>query len=149
MEKYQINEIEVKYKANLKDSPVINNSRDMANLMREIFPVDEIGMKEFFYIILLNRGGKILGMKRISEGGITGTVADPRIIYGIAVKSLAVGMIVAHNHPSGNLKPSRADEDLTEKLVGAGKFLDIKVMDHIILSGVSEEYFSFADEGLI
>ena len=80
-------------------------------------------------------------------GGITGTVADPRLILAAAIKSLSVGLVLCHNHPSGNLRPSRADEELTLKIKEAAKYHDIKVLDHIILS--SEGYFSFADEGLL
>jgi DNA repair protein RadC len=83
----------------------------------------------------------------VSSGGITGTVADPRIILKKALEEEAVSLILCHNHPSGSLKPSRADEELTLKIKEASKFFDIKVLDHVIVS--SEGYFSFADEGLI
>ena len=83
----------------------------------------------------------------MSEGGITGTVADPRIILKKALEENAVSLILCHNHPSGNLKPSRADEDLTVKIKEAARYLDIKVMDHVIVS--EEGYFSFADEGMM
>ena len=83
----------------------------------------------------------------ISEGGITGTVADPRIILKKALEEDAVSIILCHNHPSGNLLPSRADEELTQKIKEASRYFDIKVLDHIIVS--EEGYYSFADEGIL
>ena len=105
--------------------------------------------QEFFYCLHLNRRNAVIGYDVISMGGMTGTVADPRLI----IKSLALGnctsAILMHNHPSGNVKPSRADEELTKKIKHACEYFDIKVLDHIILGEDSTEYFSFADEGLI
>lgn len=102
---------------------------------------------EVFAVIYLNRANKIKHFEIVSEGGITGTVADPRIILRKALEEDAVSIILCHNHPSGNLKPSRADEQLTTKIKEASRFLDITVLDHIIVSDAG--YFSFADEGLI
>ncbi len=86
-------------------------------------------------------------MFEVSTGGVTGTVADPKLVFVAALKANACSIIISHNHPSGNLKPSQADEHLTQKIKLAGQFLDIKLIDHIIVS--SEGYYSFADEGLI
>ena len=102
---------------------------------------------ECFVVVYLNRANKIIQHETISEGGITGTVADPRIILKKALDHRAVSIILCHNHPSGNLKPSKADELLTQKIKNAAAFLDIQVMDHIIVS--EEGYYSFADEGLM
>lgn len=102
---------------------------------------------EVFAVIYLNRANKINHFEIISEGGITGTVADPRIILRRALEEDAVNLILCHNHPSGSLKPSRADEQLTAKIKEAAKFLDITVLDHIIVS--DDGFFSFADEGLL
>ena len=102
---------------------------------------------EVFAVIYLNRANKIKHFEIVSEGGITGTVADPRIILRKALEEDAVSIILCHNHPSGNLKPSRADEQLTTKIKEASRFLDITVLDHIIVS--ESGYFSFADEGLL
>lgn len=102
---------------------------------------------EVFAVIYLNRANKIKHFEIVSEGGITGTVADPRIILRKALEEDAVSIILCHNHPSGNLKPSRADEQLTYKIKEASRFLDITVLDHIIVS--ESGYFSFADEGLL
>ncbi len=102
---------------------------------------------EVFALIFLSRSNKINHYEIVSEGGITGTVADPRIIIKKALAHDAVSIILCHNHPSGSVKPSRQDEELTNKIKEAAKFFDIKVMDHIIVS--EEGYFSFADEGII
>lgn len=100
-----------------------------------------------FAVLFLNRANKINHFEIISEGGITGTVADPRVILRKALEEDAVNIILCHNHPSGSLKPSRADEQLTAKIKEAARYLDITVLDHIIVS--EDGYYSFADEGLI
>jgi len=102
---------------------------------------------EVFAVLFLNQANKINHFEIISEGGITGTVADPRIILKKALEEDAVNIILCHNHPSGSLKPSRIDEELTKKIKEAARFLDIKVLDHIIVS--EDGYYSFADEGLL
>ena len=102
---------------------------------------------EVFAVVFLNRANKINDFKIISEGGITGTVADPRIILRTALEKEAVSLILCHNHPSGSLKPSRADEELTYKIKEAAKYFDIKVLDHLIVS--DDGYYSFADEGIL
>jgi DNA repair protein RadC len=102
---------------------------------------------EVFAVLYLNRANKIKHFELVSEGGITGTVADPRVILRKALEVDAVNIILCHNHPSGSLKPSGADEELTQKIKHAARFLDIRVLDHIIVS--EEGYYSFADEGLI
>ncbi len=102
---------------------------------------------EVFAVVFLNRANKINHFEIISEGGITGTVADPRVILKKALEEDAVNLILCHNHPSGSLKPSRADEDLTTKIKAAAKYFDIGVLDHMIVSDAG--YFSFADEGLL
>jgi len=102
---------------------------------------------EEFWVLLLNRANRLIKKKRVSEGGVSGTVADPKIIFKIAIDELASGIIVAHNHPSGNLKPSESDIALTKKLKDAGKLLEISVLDHVIIG--NNQYFSFTDEGLI
>lgn len=102
---------------------------------------------EIFAVLFLNRANKINHFEIVSEGGITGTVADPRVILRKALEQDAVNIILCHNHPSGSLKPSRADEQLTVKIKEASRFLDITVLDHIIVS--EDGYYSFADEGLL
>jgi DNA repair protein RadC len=102
---------------------------------------------EQFWVIMLNRSNKVIHKRAISLGGVSGTVADPKVIFKKALEDLASGIILAHNHPSGNKKPSQADIDLTKKLQNSGKLLEIPVLDHIIFT--DDGYFSFADEGLL
>ncbi len=108
---------------------------------------NKIDFVEQFKILILNRANRVLGIVEISSGGVTGTVADPKLIFAAALKANACGIIISHNHPSCNLNPSRADEELTQKIKHAGKFLDITLLDHVIVT--SEGYYSFADEGLL
>ncbi len=102
---------------------------------------------EEFWILMLDRSNKIIERQNISKGGVSGTVVDARLIFKSAIENLASGIILCHNHPSGNNKPSQNDIDLTRKLNDAGKLVDVKVIDHIIISGST--YFSFADEGML
>jgi DNA repair protein RadC len=98
-------------------------------------------------VVFLNKANKINHFEIISKGGMTGTVADPRIILRKALERESTSIVLCHNHPSGNLKPSQADEDLTLKIKEAAKYFDIKVMDHIIVS--EDGFYSFADEGIL
>ena len=102
---------------------------------------------EEFWILLLNRANKVMKKVKISSGGVSGTVADTRVIFKNAIEHLSSSIILVHNHPSGNNKPSQTDITLTKKLVEAGKIMDISVLDHIIVA--ENNYFSFADDGLI
>ena len=102
---------------------------------------------EEFWLLLLNRANKIMESERISIGGVSGTVADLKVIFKRSIDRLASSIILAHNHPSGNLRPSQADKNLTKKVVAGGKLLDIAVLDHLIIT--DEGYFSFADEHLL
>ena len=97
----------------------------------------------------LNRASRVLGVYPICTGGITSTIADPRLILSVALKTAATAIMLAHNHPSGSLKPSMNDKDLTRKVKEAAQLMEINVMDHIILSPIDGEYYSFADQGLI
>ena len=127
-----------------KKLDVVIQSRDVAEYLRAQFKFKK---HEIFAVLYLNRANKIKHSEIISEGGITGTIADPRIILKKALENDAVSIILCHNHPSGSLKPSRADEELTKKISEAASYFDIKVLDHIIVS--EEGYYSFADEGLL
>ena len=100
---------------------------------------------EQFWVIMLNRSNHILKKRLISQGGVSGTVADPKVIFKSALEDLASGIILVHNHPSGNLKPSHADRQLTRKMVEAGKLLELPVLDHLIFTDAG--YYSFSDEG--
>jgi DNA repair protein RadC len=126
------------------EKPVIKDSGDVARYLQSLL---KDYRHEVFAVLFLNRANKINQFQIISEGGITGTVADPRIILKKALEEDAVSLILCHNHPSGSLKPSRADEELTHKIKEAAKLLDIKVLDHLIVS--EDGYFSFADEGIL
>ncbi len=122
----------------------IQGSEDVYDLMKP----DLLDLPhEEFWIILLKRNNRVIRKKQISIGGISGTVADPKKIFRVAVEESASGMILVHNHPSGNLKPSQADHEMTDRLVAGGRFLDLPVLDHLIFC--NDGYFSFADNGLI
>lgn len=145
----RVAEVELVYKTKIKASerPKITSSKDMYEVLKQIWDENKMEMQEQFKVIFLNRANRVTGVYETSTGGLTGTVADPRLILADALKSLAVSIILSHNHPSGNLKPSRADEELTQKIKAAASYHDIMVIDHIIIS--SEGYYSFADEGLL
>ncbi|MDR6562973.1 MULTISPECIES: RadC family protein [unclassified Arcicella] len=102
---------------------------------------------EEFWVILLNRANDVMKCERVSSGGVSGTIADPKMIFKVALEHLASGIILSHNHPSGNLSPSQVDKDLTQKLRAGGQHLDIPVLDHLIFT--DKKYFSFADEGML
>lgn len=102
---------------------------------------------EVFAVVFLNKTNKVKHFEILSKGGLTHTIVDPRIVFQKALEVQATSMVLCHNHPSGNLKPSRADEELTAQLKNAGKLLDIKVLDHLIVG--DEGYYSFADEGMM
>ena len=108
---------------------------------------DDIDVFESFFILLLNRSQKTIGYAKISQGGVCGTVADPIIICKYICDSLAKGVILLHNHPSGNIHPSEEDKKLTKKIQQAVYYFDCKVIDHLILT--PESYYSFADEGIL
>jgi len=127
-----------------EEKPKITSSKDAFDLLKG----DMMDLpNEEFWVLLMNRANRVVRKKRVSEGGVSGTVADPKIIYKMALEELASGVIVAHNHPSGNLQASQSDLDLTKKLKEAGKFLEIQLLDHIIIA--NQKYLSFADEGMI
>lgn len=144
-----LNELSITYNKKLFSDITIKNSNTTELVVREIYKqtLSEIELKEYFFIILLNRANEVIGYHKISEGGICATLVDIRIAFAIALKSLAVGMILTHNHPSGNLKPSEQDIKLTKDFRKAGDLLDIKVFDHIIITANS--YCSLLDEGLM
>lgn len=144
----KIAEIKITYKMKIPASklPVIQESNEAVEYFRTIWEIDKIEHVESFFLMLLNRANKVIGWSKISEGGINGTVADPKVIFQIALKANATSIIVAHNHPSGNKEPSESDERLTKKIKNAGKFLDLNLLDHLILT--SEDYYSFAEENI-
>jgi DNA repair protein RadC len=144
-----VTEIEIKYKNKVKssDRPKISGSRDAERIFRTIFN-EFVEHHEAMYAMYLNRANKVLGCLQIGVGGVAGVAADPKIIFQGALKAHASGIILAHNHPSGNSSASQADLDLTKKILEAGKLLEIALLDHIIVLP-GEKYFSFADEGML
>jgi len=124
----------------------ITTPDEAADFIRQFY-FDDIEIFESFFILLLNQANKTIGYAKISQGGISGTVIDVRIIAKYAIESLAVSVILAHNHPSGNLKPSQADINMTEKIKDGLKMLDIKVFDHIILS--ADSFYSFEADNML
>lgn len=126
------------------DKVIIKSSKEIAGYIRSLLRDLQ---NEVFGVVFMNRANKVKHYEVISVGGITGTVADPRVIFKKALIEDAVSIILFHNHPSGNLQPSHADQELTLKMVKAAKLFDIRILDHIIVS--EEGYFSFADEALI
>ncbi len=146
---YQVAEIQLIYKSNVKPSErlKISTSKDAQGALMKSWDGTKLELVEQFKVMLVNRANKVLGIFDLSTGGVTGTVADPKLIFAAAIKGAACGIIMAHNHPSGNLSPSQADIDLTRKIKEGGRLLEIQLLDHIILT--SEGYYSFADEGLL
>ncbi len=128
----------------INDKPLITSSRVVASWLQTL--LRDLN-HEVFAVLFLNRGNRVTHFETISQGGITSTVVDPRLLFKIAIRENAVSLILCHNHPSGRLEPSQADKDLTQKLKNASKFLDINILDHIIVS--DEGYFSFADQGIL
>ncbi|MES2328571.1 MAG: JAB domain-containing protein [Bacteroidota bacterium] len=144
-----VSEIELIYRSKVKPSkrPEIKTARAAYELLLSHWDDNTIELTETAIALLMNKANRVMGMYRMSTGGITGTVVDPRLLFAAALKVNASAFILAHNHPSGNLLPSQQDKAITEKLMSAGKFLDIKLLDHLIIS--TENYYSFSDEGLL
>lgn len=124
----------------------ITSSKDAARIARELFG-ETIDIYESFYAVFLNRAYEVLSFAMISQGGVSGTVVDSKMLFKYAIDSLASGVIVFHNHPSGNLTPSQQDIRITSKLKEFGDMIDVPILDHLILT--EDSYYSFADEGKI
>ena len=144
---YTVGEVELTYKSTSKSRNKIYSSEDAYKYLLPTYKEGTICYKEYFKVLFLNQDNQILGYTLISEGGITETCADVRLIMQAALLTNSVALILAHNHPSGNLKPSRQDMDITKQVREASNFMRIKILDHIILSDT--EYYSFADEGIL
>ncbi len=125
----------------------ITNSRNAADFIRRTFRAGSLELQEHFITLYLNQANEILGYYNHTIGGINATIADRRLILATALASASVGILVSHNHPSGNLTPSQPDLDLTKKLKEGAKILDIQLLDHIIIT--KNGYYSFADEGVL
>ena len=145
--KSNIPEITLKYKNGNTKKVKIQSSKDSAEFLRNFFNEDTIELTESFVCVFLNRANNSIGWFKVSQGGLSGTIVDIRLILATALKCAASSIILAHNHPSGNTQPSNEDIKITNKVKAAGEYMDIKVLDHIILT--DESYYSFADENLI
>ncbi|UAB84136.1 JAB domain-containing protein [Zunongwangia sp. SCSIO 43204] len=146
----KVNEIKLCYKdrISIAKSPKITCSQDAANLYYKNWDKNEIQLHESFKVMLLNNSNIVKGICQISAGGITATLVDLRIMFALVLKSLATAIIICHNHPSGKLQASQADKNLTAKIQKACDFLDIKLLDHIIITE-GGNYLSFADERIL
>ena len=142
-------EVSLTYVTKVKPSerPAIKNSHDAHKIFFDSWDTATIEHKETVKMLLLNRANKVLGITTISEGGLSGTLMDVRMIFQYAIKGNACGIIICHNHPSGNSNPSESDQKITQKIKEAGNLLDIQLLDHIILTPEKEIFRSFADEG--
>jgi DNA repair protein RadC len=145
----KVSEVEVSYRPKFKASerPKVNTSEEVYRLFINQWNLDKIQLQEEFKVMLLNRNHRVLGIADISVGGVSGTMADPKIIFSIALKANASYLVLAHNHPSGNLRTSDADIRLTKKLVQAGLLLELPIYDHLIIT--NDGYYSFADDGVM
>lgn len=146
---YEVTEIKLIYetKVKAKDRFQVTNSQDAYEILRANWS-EQMGFIEEFYILLLDRSNRVMGHYLVSQGSMVGTIIDPKVVFAAALKTRCTALILAHNHPSANLRPSQADKTLTEKLQKAGEWLDIPILDHLILSPEGG-FYSFADEGLI
>lgn len=147
---YNVNEIKISYKEKKTKTTAnaIKSSTDAGNLLFDNWDKHTIGLQEAFKVLLLNNSNKVKGVYHLSTGGITGTLVDIRILFAVILKSLSVGIILAHNHPSGKLQPSEADKQLTQKIKKAAVYFDVKVLDHLIIIP-NGEFYSFSDNGLL
>ncbi|MXV16894.1 JAB domain-containing protein [Hufsiella ginkgonis] len=142
-------EVELNYRTKVpcQDRPKIVSANDAFILLRHYWDDNKIDLIEEFKILLLDRGNTVLGISNVGSGGIAGCIADPKIVFALALKARATGIILAHNHPSGSLKPSRYDINITKKFVECGKMLEVDILDHLILT--SGGFYSFGNEGMI
>jgi DNA repair protein RadC len=149
-ELHSLNEIEIRYRRKPIQQEVrrIQNSSDAIALLRLLYDKNKIHYKEESIAIFLNRNNDVLGFQKLSSGGLTGTIVDARILFSIALKTLSSGIILSHNHPSGNLKPSSQDVSLTHRLRKFGNMIDVCLLDHIIVDDTFN-YYSFAEEGTL
>lgn len=131
----------------INDLTKISSSQDVTTVLRKCFDEDTFLIQEQFIVLLMNNSNKVLGFHSLSKGAINSTLVDIRLIFSTAIKNYATSIIIAHNHPSGNIQPSQSDKSLTRKIKEAGLLLDIRLLDHVILT--EDDYFSFADEGIL
>ncbi|XOV91540.1 MAG: RadC family protein [Bacteroidota bacterium] len=144
-----VSEIQLSYSLEVKphERPKVNSGSDAYRIFKENWDPNSIELREEFKILLLNRANRVLGIFTVSSGGVSSTVVDPKLIFATALAANASAIILAHNHPSGNLKPSHLDIQITRKLVNGGKLLDISIYDHLIIT--YDGYTSFSEEGIL
>lgn len=145
----QLAEVKLTYRTQkpVSSYPVITCPEEAVRLLREVWDDDHIQLKEEFMVLLLNNAKKCYGWSKTSSGGATATIVDPAAVLRVAILSNACSIILAHNHPSGNTKPSQADKNLTERIEKSGKLMGITVEDHIILT--ADSYASFREDGIM
>jgi DNA repair protein RadC len=146
---FAVNEVEVVYRNKVprENRLKVQRAEQAYDIFYQSWDMNKIDLLEEFKILMVDVSCACLGLANISVGGITGCVADPRLIFALAIKCRATGIILAHNHPSGSLSPSNADMMLTQRVVDGGRLFDIKVIDHLILG--NHQYFSMSDEGVL
>lgn len=142
---YKVGEVELSYKPKFKNLHKVTSSEDAYKYLLPTYKEGTICYKEYFKVLFLNQASQILGYTLISEGGITDTTIDVRVILQAALLTNSVALVLAHNHPSGNLKPSRQDIEITKQVKDAAQLMRITVIDHLILTDTG--YYSFSDEG--
>lgn len=140
----EIAEIEVSYKTITKKKIKILDSKDAYKILISNWSNDRIELQEEFKVLLMNRGNQVLGIYPLSKGGVASTIVDAKLLFSVTLKCNASSIILAHNHPSGNLIPSNRDIELTKKLISASKFLDIQILDHLVIS--KGGFYSLADK---
>ena len=140
----KIAEIEVSYRTKNKSKLKISDSNDAYEAFISNWNKDSIELQEEFKVLLMNRANEILGLYPLSKGGVAATIVDAKLLFSVALKCNAASVILAHNHPSGNLNPSTRDKEITKKLISASKFLDIAILDHLIIS--KSGFYSLADK---
>jgi len=143
----KISEISVSYSNSKQKKLKVRNSKESYEILLESWDKNIIELQEEFKILLLSRSNTVLGVYPMSKGGVSGTIVDAKLVFSVALKCNASSIIIAHNHPSGNLNPSEGDKRITQKLIKAGKYLDIALLDHLIIT--KEGFYSFSDSGLI
>lgn len=146
---FSVSEIELVYrnKINPKERPKVTTSATAYDILMQSWDMNKIELIEQFAILLLDRAKHCLGVSTISTGSVSACIVDPKVVFATALKGRASGLILAHNHPSGNLTASRADEIITEKLIQGGGILDISIVDHLIVT--PRGYYSFSDDGAL
>ncbi|WP_339622521.1 JAB domain-containing protein [uncultured Winogradskyella sp.] len=143
----KISEISVSYSNGKNDKLKVRNSKESFEILLDSWNKNTLELQEEFKVLLLNRSNTVLGVYPMAKGGVAGVIIDAKLVFSVALKCNASSIIIAHNHPSCNLKPSEADVNITKKLKQAGQYLDIVLLDHLIVT--KDDFYSFSDNGLI